>query len=204
MTTKEKIIQVSLELFAKKGYDGVSVREIAKAVGVRESALYKHYKNKEDILEKVIEAVKESISKTYMEYQVPEAVSNDVTAGYQKLMDKELLDMAWKLFELYTKDPMVSDFRRLLMREQFEHPDIAMQYNRFFLDGAVKSQAKTFEKLIWDHYFKDADPTVAALHFYGPILLLFQRYDCNPDGIDEIKELLFAHVKAFGENYAHS
>ena len=33
MTTKENIIQQALILFAKKGYDGVSVREIAKVVG---------------------------------------------------------------------------------------------------------------------------------------------------------------------------
>lgn len=35
MTTKEKILKEALELFAVKGYDGVSVREIAGAVGVR-------------------------------------------------------------------------------------------------------------------------------------------------------------------------
>ena len=34
MSTKTKILEVSLELFAKKGFDGVSVREIAKEVGV--------------------------------------------------------------------------------------------------------------------------------------------------------------------------
>lgn len=42
MNTKDRILYISLELFAQKGFSGVSVRDIASKVGVRESALYKH------------------------------------------------------------------------------------------------------------------------------------------------------------------
>lgn len=40
MTTKEKIVETALDLFSQRGYDGVSVRDIARAVGIRESSLY--------------------------------------------------------------------------------------------------------------------------------------------------------------------
>lgn len=46
---KGDMIQKSLSLFAAKGYDAVSVRHIAKAAGVSEAALYKHFKGKEDL-----------------------------------------------------------------------------------------------------------------------------------------------------------
>lgn len=46
---KEDILKASLALFAAKGYDAVSVRDIAKAAGVSEAALYKHFKSKEDM-----------------------------------------------------------------------------------------------------------------------------------------------------------
>ena len=39
MNTKEKIFDVSLDLFSKKGYDSVSLREIAEEVGIKK-ALY--------------------------------------------------------------------------------------------------------------------------------------------------------------------
>ena len=78
MSTREKIIEVSLELFAKRGFSGVSVRDIASAVGVRESALYKHFKNKQDILDKIIVEMRDRIHKTYIEQQVPEAVSKAI------------------------------------------------------------------------------------------------------------------------------
>ena len=46
---KKEIIKSGLDLFAEKGYDGVSVRDIAKMAGVSEAALYKHFKGKEDL-----------------------------------------------------------------------------------------------------------------------------------------------------------
>lgn len=46
---KAELLRSALNLFAERGYDGVSVRDIAKKAGVSEAALYKHYKGKEDM-----------------------------------------------------------------------------------------------------------------------------------------------------------
>ena len=48
--TKQKIFDVSIMLFSKQGYNGVSMRDIAKEVGIKESSIYNHYKSKEEIL----------------------------------------------------------------------------------------------------------------------------------------------------------
>ena len=50
MNTKEKIFDVALDLFSKKGYDSVSLREIAEEVGIKKSSIYSHYSSKEAIL----------------------------------------------------------------------------------------------------------------------------------------------------------
>ena len=42
-TTKERIIYESLRLFSEKGYDGVSMREIAAAVEIKAASLYAHF-----------------------------------------------------------------------------------------------------------------------------------------------------------------
>ena len=47
--TKEKILAVALQLFAKDGYEAVSVSKIAEKLGITKGALYKHYENKKDI-----------------------------------------------------------------------------------------------------------------------------------------------------------
>lgn len=201
MNTKELILKVSLELFAKKGFDGVSVREIAREVGVRESALYKHYKNKEDILNKIMEEMKIQVHEAYERNKVPETIRKDVSNAYKELTEQQLCEISWNLFQLYTKNPMISNFRKLLMREQFNNKIFATYYNDFFLEGVIQRQAATFLQLVKGGLFHEEDERVIALHFYGPILLLFQQYDCDPGKEDQIKDLLFLHVKAFGKNY---
>jgi AcrR family transcriptional regulator len=55
MNTKEKIFDVALDLFSKKGYDSVSLREIADEVGIKKSSIYSHYPSKESILMDIFE-----------------------------------------------------------------------------------------------------------------------------------------------------
>lgn len=201
MSTRERIIEVSLELFAKRGFSGVTVRDIAKAVGVRESALYKHFKNKQDILDKIIIEMQDRIHKTYIEQQVPEAVSQDVAKGYRELSAQQLKHISWQLFCLYTKDPMVSNYRKLLMREMLVSEHIADLYSEAFLTGVLKRQGDTFASLIEDGMFRKEDVRIVALQFYGPIFVLFQQYDCHPEQEAEIKIMLEQHVEAFGRSY---
>ena len=203
MDTKEKILEVSLALFAQKGFDGVSVREIAKEVGVRESALYKHYKNKEDILDKIVEEMISSIRNGYELRHVPETLTEGVAEGYRNISEEQLCEMSWSIFKMFTEEPKLSNFRRLLMREQFHNKTFAKYYDKFFIEGVIESQAKTFLQLVDSGLFRKADERIIALHFYGPIMLLFQQYDCEPEKKDEIKEMLFKHVRAFGENYGN-
>ena len=48
-STKEEIMTVALHLFAKNGYEAVSVSQIAGVLGMTKGALYRHYENKRDI-----------------------------------------------------------------------------------------------------------------------------------------------------------
>jgi AcrR family transcriptional regulator len=53
--TRARIQRVALELFAERGYDGTSLREIAERLGVTKAALYYHFKSKEDIVASLVE-----------------------------------------------------------------------------------------------------------------------------------------------------
>ena len=53
--TAQRILDVSERLFAQKGYAGTSLREVAAEVGIREPGLYRHFKNKEELYQQVLE-----------------------------------------------------------------------------------------------------------------------------------------------------
>ncbi len=49
-TTRERILDVALELFTEQGFDNTSLREIAERLGFTKAALYYHFASKDDIL----------------------------------------------------------------------------------------------------------------------------------------------------------
>ena len=49
-STRERILDVALDLFIEKGYDKTSLREIAEQLGFTKAALYYHFATKDDIL----------------------------------------------------------------------------------------------------------------------------------------------------------
>ncbi|MFE3793250.1 TetR/AcrR family transcriptional regulator [Nocardia tengchongensis] len=54
-STKEAIRDAALQLFASKGFDHSSLREVADAVGITKASLYYHYASKVDLLVAIIE-----------------------------------------------------------------------------------------------------------------------------------------------------
>jgi AcrR family transcriptional regulator len=50
LSTRERILEVALELFNERGYAKTSLREIADRLGVSKAALYYHFERKEEIL----------------------------------------------------------------------------------------------------------------------------------------------------------
>jgi len=50
ITTKDKILKAAARLFSEKGYNEVTTRQIAKAIGINSASIYYHFPSKEDIL----------------------------------------------------------------------------------------------------------------------------------------------------------
>ena len=53
-TRKEEIIVVASQLFKEKGYTAISMRDIAKAMGMKAASLYNHISSKQEILSTLI------------------------------------------------------------------------------------------------------------------------------------------------------
>ena len=70
--TKENILLTALRLFARDGYEAVSVSQIAGALGMTKGALYKHYKNKRDIFDSILVRMEQMDAEHARRYEVPE------------------------------------------------------------------------------------------------------------------------------------
>lgn len=55
--TRDRIVAAALRLFARHGYRGASIREIAREVGIAEDTLYRHFRDKRDLFMACVEPV---------------------------------------------------------------------------------------------------------------------------------------------------
>ena len=61
MGTREKILTVAAEMFSKRGYDRVTTRELAKAIGINSASIYYHFSSKEEILKSLYDMYSEHL-----------------------------------------------------------------------------------------------------------------------------------------------
>lgn len=198
MTTKEKIIYESLNLFSTKGFDSISVRDIANAVGIKASSIYNHFKNKHEIFDTIIGIYSEHLNK-FLDYIKIDTKRNNITFNkLEWLSDEEFLKKSLAVFVFYLEDEYIVKFRKLLTIEQFSDSKIATLYNKLFIDDILNFQATVFEKLINLNILIKKDPYTLALQFYSPIFLMFSKFETITD-----KELMYLrnHISEFKNIY---
>ncbi len=181
--TKQKIMEESMKLFSISGFDTVSIRTIAEAVGVGNSALYKHFRSKKEILDEIV-----SYSVEYY-----------LEMGKQQMMQihglEDLQKACLTMFDFQTKDEWMVMFRRLLVIEQFKDPEMAAIYRKFFIDLPLRSQGDLFRQLMIKGIMKDGNEKVLAMELYAP----FYLYHLSSDSQQDLRELFEVHVKNFWE-----
>ncbi len=109
---KDAILKASLSLFAQRGYDAVSVRDIAKAAAVSEAALYKHFKGKEEMALYIFRLVI-----TYYTRQL-EAVDRQDCPELDKLC--RIAGITYDLYEKYPDEITVALLSQYLFWEKVE------------------------------------------------------------------------------------
>lgn len=199
--TRQLILEKSLDLFSVKGYEGVSVKEIAKAVGIKDSSLYKHFKSKQEIYNTLLEQMNEKFEETVAFYHLPQGEIVKVAKEYGRN------DLVWlkkaceAVFLFFLKDTQASRFRRMLMIEQYKDQNAAKTFRNWFTDDAIDFQTELFTEMIAQGYFRKGPAKIIALQFYAPFYLLLCQYDAMPEKEEEALRLLMEHVEQFASIY---
>ncbi|WEV53866.1 helix-turn-helix domain containing protein [Leuconostocaceae bacterium ESL0723] len=62
---QKKVLQAAIELFAQQGFDATSTKAIAEQAGVSQAIIFKYYKSKAALLDKILDLVVENILPSY-------------------------------------------------------------------------------------------------------------------------------------------
>ncbi|MCZ4106478.1 TetR/AcrR family transcriptional regulator [Brevundimonas diminuta] len=89
--TRQKVLDAARTLFAERGYDAATIRDIAKGAGMSTGAVFANFQDKAELFEAVfseeMEGLLLDIRTAAAEGRVLDRLSNGLTAGYHRSLD---------------------------------------------------------------------------------------------------------------------
>ena len=173
--TKEKILITALRLFAKDGYEAVSVRDIAQEVGITKGAMYRHYENKRDLFNSILARMEQNDARYAEENGLPAGTAEEMPESYLDISPEEVVSFSREMFRYWTRDEFASSFRKMLTLEQFRNAEMKTLYQQYLVSGPAGYVADLFRSM----GVPGAEDEAAR--FYAPMFLLYTIYDAAED-----------------------
>lgn len=158
--TKQKILNATLNLIAEFGYNGTSVRKIAKAVGIRESAIYNHFKNKEEIFSSILQNLFSSPLDDFFTKKPPQI--------YAKEGKSYLHEFAMSIKSL-SFDQNYEKLFRIILVELIQNEKVRQMFLEKFFDRNIKQLSNAFFIMMQEELIRSDDPMLMAQEFFAPL-----------------------------------
>ena len=172
---KEEILIVALHLFARDGYEAVSVSQIAGELDMTKGALYRHYKSKRDIFDCIVQRMEQQDSEQARQNEVPEESIEKVPEEYQNVSVEDFVGYSKSMFEYWTEDDFASSFRKMLTLEQFRNEEMQKLYQQYLISGPAEYVKDLFKNM------KIENPEETAVKFYANMFFYYSVYDGATD-----------------------
>ena len=172
---KEEILIVALHLFARDGYEAVSVSQIAGELDMTKGALYRHYKSKRDIFDSIVKRMEQQDSEQARENEVPEESIEKTPEEYQNVSFDDFVEYSKSMFEYWTEDDFASSFRKMLTIEQFRSEEMQNLYQQYLVSGPAEYVKDLFKNM------EIKNPEEEAVKFYANMFFYYSVYDGATD-----------------------
>ncbi|MCP3739287.1 TetR/AcrR family transcriptional regulator [Rossellomorea sp. BNER] len=156
MDTQTKIINTSISLFAQKGYEGTSLADIAKLVGVKKPSLYNHFSSKDDILLSALEKVFKGYNEQFFQLITDKNSSLKATL-YQIIIENakmcwedQDLTLFYKRMLLFPPEPLTGRINEMNIRFESEFDEMMAG---LFKDSMNKDEIPTSDIQPYLHSF---------------------------------------------------
>ena len=172
---KEEILIVALHLFARDGYEAVSVSQISGELDMTKGALYRHYKSKRDIFDCIVQRMEQQDSEQARQNEVPEESIEKVPEEYQNVSVEDFVGYSKSMFEYWTEDDFASSFRKMLTIEQFRSEEMQNLYQQYLVSGPAEYVKDLFKNM------KIKNPEENAVKFYANMFIYYSMDDGAAD-----------------------
>ncbi len=193
-STKNKILDEALIMFAENGYKGTNLRDLAARLGLSKSALYKHFDDKEDIWNSLLDR---------MEIYYAERFGSESSRPPQPKSCEELLTHTMAMLRFTVNDPKIILTRKLLLTEQFHDERVKKLATKHFLEGTQKMFARIFEVMMDDGLLKKDDYEMLSFIYTAPITSLVHLCDREPQNREQIFKQIQGFLNHFISIYAN-
>lgn len=188
--TKARILSESLRLFSEKGYDAVSVAEIADSIGIKAPSLYKHYKSKQDIFDSIARKMSDADTEYAEDSDMPLEGEE-----YGEVRLESIKNFSIAMFKHWTEDEFSARFRRMLSLERYKNPKMAELYRNYISSDPLEYMTEVFGGL---GYSAEKSKKL-SLDFYSPMYMLYTVYD-ESENKEEVVNRATEHIKVFIDN----
>ena len=199
-TTKDEILNVSLKLFAERGFDAVSTSMIAEQLGITKGALYRHFENKQSIFDAIFQKMIELDAQRAQEDSVPEKTYAEDAESYKNTDAHDLCEFVNNQFVFWTEHPFARDFRRMVTLEQYKSPEMTKLYQDVIGAGPVEYTKDLMTEMLAAGKLNEAakafGPYNLALSLFAPLLLVIQMADGGMD-----RTVLQQHLRAITKEF---
>jgi len=193
METKDLILEIALDMFSKRGFDSTPVRDIADQVGIKDSSLYFHFKNKRAILEALTESFIHD-SEYLMSFMA--AAVQTIT----DMTDDQFLLVTERYVSSYLLNDPIRKFMGVMALEQRNDESMRKSYVEWCIEKPIQFQTSLFEKLQSIGYLKKGEAYQMAITYYAPLFLFYQQY-INPECTERDKQQFSLAVMQSAKNF---
>jgi len=191
---KEEILIVALHLFAREGYEAVSVSQIAGELDMTKGALYRHFKSKRDIFDCIVQRMERRDNEQASDYDMPEADKERMPEKYETVSQDAFVKYSRFMFEYWTEDDFASSFRKMLTIEQFRSVEMQNLYQQYLAAGPASYVKDIFESM------GIADAEDRAVRFYAIMYFYYSIYD-GADDKEKVKEEFVSAINSMAQEF---
>ncbi len=188
--TKKEILEVSLKLFSENGYHGASIRDIAKAVGKRESAIYNHFKGKEEIFKQIIT---DFSSRNFGTIVITDKLINNISKP-----EKFFFMLAENLINFWNSDNERMFIKILLSKISFVNEENSYTLESYLADFRRLCEF-IFKEMIKHKFIKKYNVDTLSKEFLSPLFLIEVEQILGFVPNKNFKTILKNHVEFFWE-----